>query len=486
MPAGEHLYEQLADRLAHMIERGALRPGERLPSVRRLSRQHRVSVSTVVQAYALLESRGVVETRPQSGHYVRMRRQETVPEPRPARPRVVATRPSVQGLVAEVYRALRDPLVVPFGAAMTSTELLPVEALSRALSGQARAAGGFGASYDPPPGSPALRRQLARRAVSLGCALGADDFVTTVGCAEALHLCLRAATRPGDTVAVESPAYYGLLQLIEILGLRAVELPLHPRTGLEVDALAEAARRQRIKACLVTPSFGNPIGSRMPDEAKARLVELCTREEIALIEDDICGDLFDPYTEGATRPRPAKAFDTQGWVMLCSSFSKTLASGLRVGYTAPGRFREAVEHLKFAHTVATATVPQLAVAELLESGAYERHLRTMRRRLATQVQQVREAVAQWFPPGTRVSRPQGGFLLWVEMLPGTSALELHARALERGISIAPGPIFSASQRFTNCIRLSCGHPFTDAAEHAIRQLGRLAAELATSGAPASA
>jgi DNA-binding transcriptional MocR family regulator len=466
-------YERVADRLSRLIACGTLRPGERMPSVRRLARQETVSVSTVLEAYTVLEDRGLVETRPQSGHYVRQRRLELLEEPRPPRPAAGTTRVSLPALVGEVYGAVRDPDVVPLGAATPSMDLLPHEKLTAMLREAARAHPSRVFGYDAPPGSIALRRQIARRALEWGGALGPDDLVTTVGCMEALHLSLRAVTRAGDTVAVESPTYYGLLQLIESLELRAVEVPVDARTGMDLVALEELVERHRIKAVLAIPSFSNPMGSLMPEDAREKLVGMLGRREIPLIEDDIYGELS--LDEHAPRPRPCQVFDKRGLVMLCGSFSKTLAPGFRVGWVAPGRFRDQIERLKFAHTVATPSLQQLAIASFLEGGGYDRHLRRMRRTLAGQVSRVREAVATHFPPGTRVSRPQGGFVLWVELPRGQSALELHARALERGISIAPGPIFSARGRFPSCIRLNCGHPYDELIDRSIRTLGRLAA-----------
>ncbi|HEX8796580.1 MAG TPA: PLP-dependent aminotransferase family protein [Polyangiaceae bacterium] len=465
-----HLYEELATDLARLVSKGTLRPGDRLPSVRQLSDQRGVSVSTVLQAYLLLENRGIVETRPQSGHYVRAQRLSLVAEPRTPRAATQATRVSVSDLIARVYSASRDPRNVLLGAGFMSPELLPTEALNRRLAAVARAAGGAGIAYDPPPGLPALRRAIARRAADCDVALGADDVVTTVGTMEALHLCLRAVTRSGDTVVVESPAYYGVLQLVESLGLRVVEVPANAGTGVDLARLDEALRQHPVRACLLVPTFSNPLGALMPDDAKRELVRMLARREVPLIEDDIYGDLgFD-----GARPRPAKAFDRHGLVMLCTSFSKTLAPGYRVGWVAPGRWRDVVERLKFAQTVGTPTLPQMAIADFLENGGYERHLRRLRRSLADQVGRVSDAIAEHFPPGTRISRPRGGFLLWVEMPPGKNALDLHDRALARGISIAPGPIFSAKQRFTNCLRLSCAWPWTDRIERAIRTLGELA------------
>jgi len=466
------LHEQVASHIAALIERGTLRAGDRVPSVRRLSRQQGVSVATVLLAYQKLESRGFIEARPQSGHYVRALRRSILPEPRAARPSCTASRVSIAGLVSKVYGAARDPHIVPFGAAYLSPDLLPTEKLNRTLSAIARTAGGVGVLYDPPPGYPHLRRLVARRAVEWGCSLSADDLITTFGAMEALTLCLRAVAQAGDTVAVESPAYYGLLQLIESLGIKAIEIPALPRVGMDLDALDETLARHRIKACLAIPNYSNPLGSAMTDERKERLVATLARKEIPLIEDDIYGELH----FGDARPRPAKAFDRQGLVMLCSSFSKTLAPGYRVGWTAPGRFREKVEQLKFAQSLATATLPQMAIADFIEHGGYDHHLRTLRRRLMTQVQQVSCAIAEHFPPGPRVSRPEGGFVLWVE-LPGVSALDLHERALSAGISVAPGPIFSAKARFSNCVRISCGYPWSDVLDHSIRTLGRMVAEL---------
>jgi DNA-binding transcriptional MocR family regulator len=431
-----------------------------------------VSVSTVLQAYLLLESRGLVETRPQSGHYVRPRL-ALAPEPRAPRGGTQATRVSVSDLIARVYRASRDPDTVLLGAGFMSPSLLPTERLNQRLAAVARSAGGAGIAYDPPPGLPALRRQVARRAAECGLALGADEIVTTIGTMEALHLCLRAVAKDGDTIVVESPAYYGVLQLIESLGMRALEIPSNAGTGIDLELLDDALRRHRVKACLVVTNFSNPLGSLMPDEAKRELVRMLARRDVPLIEDDIYGDLhFD-----GVRPRPARAFDRQGLVMLCGSFSKTLAPGYRVGYCAPGRYRDVVERLKFAQSVATPTLPQMAVADFLENGGYERHLRRLRLALAEQVARVSEAIAEHFPTGTRISRPRGGFLLWVEMPAGKSSLVLHDRALARGVSIAPGPIFSAKQRFSSCLRVSCGWPWTPRVQSGIRTLGELARAL---------
>ncbi len=474
-PMDELLHEQVAAHVEAMIQRGTLRAGARAPSVRRLARQRRVSVATVVLAYRNLESRGVLEARPQSGHYVRFQPRAPLAEPRPPRTFAAPTRPDVSELVAKVYGAARDPRVVNFGTAVPAAELLPIDKLSRILSRLARTELAQHIHYDVPPGNVHLRRQIARRSLEWGCTLGEGDFVTTVGAMEALHLALRAVTQPGDVIAVESPTYYGLLQLIESMGLRVIEIPAQPGSGLDLGALEEAIAQHRVRAVLAMPNFNNPLGSLMPEAQKRELVELLARKEIPLIEDDLYGDLF----HQGERPRSAKAFDRDGNVLLCGSVSKTVAPGFRVGWIAPGRHRERVEALKFAQSVGTPQLLQVAVAELMEAGGYDRHLRRMRERLADQVQRTRDAIGALFPEGTRVSRPQGGFVLWVELPHGVRAFDVHARALAARISVAPGPIFSARGKFSGYLRISCGHPWTPQLEAAIATLGDIVERLRT-------
>jgi DNA-binding transcriptional MocR family regulator len=341
------------------------------------------------------------------------------------------------------------------------------------LAAAARRAGPAALEYDMPPGCLLLRRALARRALDWGVKISPDEVITTSGCMEALVLCLRAVTRPGDTVAIESPTFFGVIQAIEHLGLKALEIPTHPRDGLDLDALDRTLRRQRVSACLVIPNFNNPLGSRMPDAAKERLVTMLSRREIPLIEDDLCGDLY----FSSERPQVAKAYDKKGLVMLCGSFSKTVAPGYRVGWMIPGRFFEKAKNLKFTNTVATATLPQLALADYLSNGGYDHHLRSLREALKRQVEQISHAVAESFPAKTKLTRPSGGFVLWVELPKSVDALRLQTLALAEKISIAPGPLFSPRQDFRNYIRLSCGQPWSPKIERAIGILGYLAKEV---------
>jgi DNA-binding transcriptional MocR family regulator len=365
------------------------------------------------------------------------------------------------------------PDVVPLGAAYPGAGNLPIAKLSRTMASVTRTAGARGISYDLPPGSEQLRRQIAKRSLDRGLNLSPDEIITTCGGTEALALCLRAVTKCGDVVAVESPTYFGVLQQIEELGLKALEIPMHPREGMDLDALERALRHRRVAACLAVPNFNNPLGSLMPDANKQHLVEILARRDVPLIEDDINGGLY----HSGERPRVVQSYDKDGRVMLCGSFSKTLAPGYRVGWVVPGRYYEKVKALKLTSTLATGSLPQLAIAEFMANGGYDHHLRSLRRNFAAQIRQMSDAVLGAFPPGIKLTRPSGGFVLWVELPRKVSALKLHERALAEKISIAPGPMFSATQGFQNFIRLNCGHPWSHQIERAVGTLGRLVKRL---------
>ena len=460
-------YEKLAGELAGMIGSGVLSPGDRLPSVRRLSKERRLSVSTVVQALRQLEDRGLIEARPQSGFFVQ-RAQAMRAEP------VVRSTPEasmpvdISQRLVRVLRAGAKTGVAPLAAALPAPELLPVGALQRLYAGVARRMpklleGGSHINTD----EPALVRQLVRRSLAWGGPIAAEEFVITNSCTEALGLCLRAVTKPGDTVAVESPAYYLMLQLLETLGLKALEIPTDPRTGMSVEALDLATRNGGIAACLIVANGSNPLGCVMPDDRKRQFSALTAARGVAVIEDDIYGDLH----LGSERPWPIKAFDKVGNVMLCSSFSKSLSPALRIGFVAAGRHRAAIALQKTITSGGTNPITQHVLAEYLESGAYERHLRTLRRAYLQQVQTMRLAVSRHFPADTRITQPQGGYVLWVELPESIDTAKLYEQAVAENLAYVPGDLFSASGMYRNCLRLNCGNPHTPEIEDAVRRLG---------------
>jgi DNA-binding transcriptional MocR family regulator len=469
------LYENLATQLKDAIRQGTYPPGARVPSVRRLSERHGVSQATVVSAYRLLESHGWLEARPQSGFFAR----QPESSPPPARTSAANDGPcavNVTELAVRLSRNTQRKDLISLGAAVPHADFLPLKDLRASLNRCLRGVDDVGSRYSFPPGEEALRLRIARRAAECGCHFGPDDIVVTDGCQEALNLALRAVAKAGDIVAIETPAFFGTLQAIESLGMQALEIPSDPDSGLGLDALTLALDRWPVKAVVTVSNFSNPTGSLIPDAHKAKLVKMLAARAIPLIEDDIYGDL----AHGRERPRAAKAYDRDGNVLLCSSFSKTIAPGYRVGWMAPGRWRKQVEHLKYVGTMANATLTQLAIADYLADSRYERHLVRVRRAYADNLARVQSAIARYFPAGTRTSRPTGGFVLWVELPEGRDSMALYERALAAGISFTPGRLFSPQDKYGNCMRLAAALPWDARVDAALAELGRLAGR---AGAP---
>lgn len=462
------LYEKVAADLSELIRQGTFRPGERIPSVRQLSQQRKVSITTALQAYMMLEDQGLIEARPQSGYYVRSRLPQGLPEPEISAPAPDPTRVSVRELVMMILRDATNPNLIQLGTAIPNPSLVAQDKLDHILCSIARRNETRHSLYDMPPGNEELRIQIAQRAASLGYNLTPTDIVTTSGCQEAYTLSLRAVCRPGDTVAIESPMFFGVLQILEALDLRALEIPTHPRDGISLSALKFALEHNSIQACLVLSNFNNPLGSCMPDDNKKELVELLAGYDIPLIEGDDTGEL---YFSGE-RPIVCKAYDRKGLVLLCSSFSNDLVPGFRVGWVVPGRYKSAVEWLKFTTNIATATLPQLAIAQFLASGGFDHHLRHIRRIYASYMAQMSQAVMRYFPTGTRVTHPNGGYVLWVQLPEYADSLELYKMALQAGITLAPGYIFSATQQYRNFLRLNAAW-WDYKAERALQVLGEM-------------
>lgn len=466
------LYKAYADEVAALIDAGALKPGQRMPSVREASRHRGLSVVTMLKAYHLLEARGRIVARERSGYFVSSQPRLNPLAPAISQPQAASTTVEKADLIFDVIEAVKQRNVVPLGSAFPSPQLFPFPRLYRSLCRGVRELDPWQTVSALSPGNAELRRQIALRYHIDGLDIGADDLVVTDGAMEALNLCLQAVTRPGDTVVIESPTFYVALQALERLGLRAVEVATHADEGIDLDALAQVLQTQKPAACWLMTSFQNPLGALMPNDKKQQLVELLEQHGVPLIEDDVYGELH--YS--ATRPPPAKAYDNSGNVLHCASFSKCLAPGYRVGWAAPGRYLASVQRLKLSTTLSTALPSQLALADYLSEAGYDRHLRQLRSALHAQRDAVIDAVREFFPAGTRVTRPQGGYFLWVELPRGTDALRLHKLALAQRISLAPGAIFSARDDFSHCIRLNYGHPDDRRINKALRTLGKLAAQ----------
>lgn len=464
------LYRQIADVLAAEIAEGVYAPGERVPSVRRLQAAHGVSATTAVEALRLLEARGVVESRPRSGTFVSSRQRSA----RGARPPLTRSSPPQRIRRADVGLSMRlnlgigNPQTPTLGAAVQGPELMPIAALNRLISHTLRVQPVAAHSYDAPPGNPTLRRVIAQRALDAGYIVSPEEVVITNGAKEAVYLSLLAATQPGDTVAIESPAYYALLEVLASLGRKVLEVPSDPVSGIDLAALERHLGRTRVAALALVSNFSNPTGSLMTDSDKVALVELLERHRVPLVEDDVYGDLA---FEGG-RPKAIKAFDRGGSVLYCGSFSKTVAPGLRVGWAVPGRFQAEVEHLKLVVNQATSPGTQMAVAAFVEGGGFDRHIHRVRQRYAAQMAQMIETVDAHLPDDASHTWPRGGHVLWVRV-PGLDSLALADAALAEGIHIAPGPMFSAGSGYLDHFRLNTGFVHSARTEHQVEVLGRL-------------
>lgn len=466
---GEYLYRQVIDLIGNNIDSGALRPGDRLPSLRRMSKRINVSIPTVRQAYVELERQRRVESRPQSGFYVRGMVANRLVRPSPkfrrtAKPSVISGRNLLERVNAGLYR----PNVVPLGIANPCMAKPAAKSLHRAMKRIMVSAENRSLAYAETKGEPGLRRQIAYRYLdTLGSSIEPDNICITNGGQEALLLALQAVAKPGDIIAVESPTYHGQLDLIDSLGMLAIEVETCPEDGVMLDALQKTLAAHPVKACMFSTTLSNPLGVSMTEEKRKQLVEIIDEHEVCLIEDDVYGELlYDGH-----RPRPAEMYSQSGRILTCGSFSKTAAPGYRIGWLIAGQYMDKVIRLKRAYSCSSGLLQQLTLAEFMASGDYDRYLKTLRPVLQCNAERTRALVAQHFPSETRTSQPVGGAVLWLELPRPVNAERLFDTAIEAGISIAPGPIFSACNRYQNFVRLSYGHPWSEEIEQSLRWLG---------------
>jgi DNA-binding transcriptional MocR family regulator len=466
-------YEEVATFITDLVDAGTLPPGSQAPSLRRISKERCTSLSTALQAYRLLEDRGVLEARPQSGFYVIKRPVVSLETPAISAPPGVPTKVAVSAAALKLLEYAADPRLVPLGCAIPSVEVLAAGRLDRFLARTARVKGTDLNVYTAPKGDVRLRQEIARRALRWGQVVSPEDIAITCGCTEALTLALKAVAHPGDTIAIESPTYFGLLHALEALDLKALELPTDAATGVDLAALAQALARKSVRACLFSSSFNNPLGCTMPEEKKAALLQLLAKYTVPLIEDDIYGDIY--FTP--ERPKPFSALDRGGNTIYCSSFSKTVAPGYRIGWIATGPHMQKVLEQKFASTLCGPALAQVAFADFLSSGGYDSHLRRIRRIFSDNIEHMIRTIDRTFPEGTKVSRPAGGFVLWVELPKPIDSHTLFDEALRGGVCFVPGDGFSASGRYANCLRLSCGHHWDRRIEDGLTTIGTIASRM---------
>ncbi|HEY0906782.1 MAG TPA: PLP-dependent aminotransferase family protein [Methylophilus sp.] len=474
------LYVSFAARIRAMIDEGVLRPGDKVFSVRQASQNYELSISTVLRAYLLLEQQGVISSHPQSGYYVTPRKRLQHKPASPLAQDLNLSEVDASKLVLTTLKSIREFGTVPLGSPFPDPQLFPLKRIHQYEKALTDDQGEWGVLSDLPPGNERLRQQIARRYLANSMDISPDDIVITHGATEAITLCLQAVAKAGDTIALESPGYYALAHTVERLGMKVAEVRTDPHTGIDLDALRALTDNVRIAAVILTTNCQNPLGFVMPAEKKQALVSWLAEQQIPLIEDDVYSELY--FSEQP--PPPAKAYDHHGMVLHCSSFSKSLAPGYRVGWTTAGRYRQEVERLMFLNSLSLPSPPQIAIAKFMQRDSFEQHLKQLRHTLRSNYVLMRNVIEQSFPAGTQLSVPQGGYVIWVKLPPAMDALALYRAAIDNGITVAPGTIFSRRKELTHYIRLNFSHLWTLAIEQAVRDVGALACEmLAHSGAP---
>ena len=465
----DFLYQQIAKNIELKINSQVLRIGDKLPSVREICREQGVSMSTALEAYYFLEGMGLIESRPKSGYYVSNLIKRKIAVPEISNPGSIADYNQTEMLIDKVFHGFHSEDSVLFSVGVPTKEFLPVARLNKLLTKAIHELPGSGTQYENVQGNERLRRQIARTSIHWGGHLQAEDLVITSGCMDALCVSLMVATRPGDTIAVESPVYFGLLQLAQSLGRRIIEMPTDPVTGIDLGSLKKLLTYEKVHAVFVISNFNNPLGSCMPEENKRELVKMLTEKNIPIIEDDIYADLY----FGNHRPKSCKSFDTEGNVIWCGSISKTLAPGYRVGWVAPGRFKSKLIRQKLYTSVSSATLQQQVVATFLESGRYENHLRKMRYSLHSNYLKMTGCIVENFPENIKLGKPQGGFVLWIELPEHLNTIELLDILMKEKISIAPGRVFTLQDQYLNCMRLSFGLDWNEHVEKALTRIGEI-------------
>lgn len=466
------LYVQISNRIQKMIETGVLKPGDKLESVRGFSKQQGISMSTAFKAYSELIIRDLIQARPKSGYYVGHRGKDIQAISLPNEPKTDSKPINTNKIIAFAQKKLHQKGISQLSITAPDISLLPVAKLNRSMNQALRLAEDSCIKYESVSGNMELRRHIARQALRWKGTVDPGEVVITQGAIESLVLCLMTITKPGDTIAIGRPTYYSIYNIIKNLGLKVLEINIHPSEGTDMDYLEKCLKKYNIAACIFITNFNNPTGYCMKDGEKEKLTGMLSKSNVPLIEDDIYGEIY----FGSSRPRTCKSFDKNGMVMLCSSFSKTLVPGYRVGWCLPGKFIDRFLDIKLMHTVSSPSPTQAAIAQFFNAGRFDLHMNKLRKTLHIESILYRKAVTDYFPEGTRITKPEGGFVLWVELHKKIDAVDIFYAALEKNISIWPGQIFSASEGFQNFLRISFGTPMNEQMENSIKMLGEIVSE----------
>ncbi len=462
-------YEQISDYIIGAIQKGTIGSGSKIPSLRMMSKQFNCAMSVVMQAYQELEMNGYILAVEKSGYFAQSLLEAAIPSPQTSNHSLISQESKTNNMTGRMLEISTDTSILPLGCAIPDASILPLKRLQRLIVKKTKDCPDLLCGYTQPKGSLSLRQQLASLMLTRGVNVTAEDILITNGCMEALVLALKSVTKEGDIVAIESPIFFGLITILEQLNRRVIELPTSPSSGIDLDALKHVFQKKEVRACMFSTGFQNPLGFLMPEENRKTMIELALANDVTLIEDDIYGECSF-YNESF---RPTKSFDPQGQAIYCSSFSKLISPGMRVGWLIAGKHQNCCENIKVTETLGSSGLLQETMAEFLENGGYAYHKRLFSKKIAAQTYQVRRLISDYFPADTKITNPFGGYFLWVELAKGIDSMQIFAEALNRKIGIIPGPIFSTSGKYKNCIRISCGSPVDENIENGIMILGEL-------------
>lgn len=462
-------YQQLAQTIQVQIEQQVWRPGDKILSIRAASKSYAVSAATVLQAYQRLESEGWLIAKPQSGYFVASRLAHH--HAKPALPTTVTSYHD------QLYDYLKDSnqASIALGAAFPSPDLFPLTLLNRHLASAGRKLPVESVLHSMPPGNESLRRSIAQRYLANGLTVSHQDIVITSGAMEALNLSLATLCKAGDTVVIESPAFYGARQAVERLGLNAIEVPVDPQSGLCLASFERALQSQPVTACWLMSRFQNPTGACLSDAGKQRVVELANQYHVAIIEDDVYAELG----FAATSLKPFKYYDKQDRVLLCGSLSKSLCPGYRIGWVVNQGFNGQLQKQQMLSTLSGSAPVQQGIAHYLQHESYDNHLRKLRKTLQQRQADTIAMIRQYFPADITLHSAEGGYFVWLELADDIDCYSVYTQALADGISIAYGGLFASKPQYRHCMRLNVSLAPSEQLEQALRRIGLLLRQQAT-------
>lgn len=465
----QYKYEKIIDYIQSAINKGVLKFNGKLPSLRKISTEFDCAISVAMQAYTELEVRGRIYAVEKSGFFVSEQSKHNIPSPQKEKHKLESEISKSNNLTKMVIDLSINKSVVNFGAGVPDQAILPINRLKKSFIKISKEQPQLLSQYSCVNGFEKLRQELAYLMLNKGVNVSSEELIITNGCSEAVAIAIKAVTSAGDTIAIESPVFFGIINILEQLERKVIELPTSPDKGIDLVTLEQLIKNKKVSACIITATFQNPLGHIMPQASKRKLVDLAARYNIPIIEDDLYGEC----SFNNKNYHPLKYYDYADIVLYCSSFSKTLSPGSRIGWLIPSQYKLQCESIKIAETFGGPVIVQAAMADFLHENGYEYHIKRLRKFISVQTHQVKQFILKYFPSDIKVTNPQGGYFLWIELNKNINTMELFHEAIKNNISIIPGPVFSTSNKYNNCFRISCGSPITEKIEHGIKKLAKM-------------